>query len=224
MRKANPAPFRIRIGVPHGQALGFLTYVAPATFMMSFVEGTVLSVVPIFVAEELQVSNLAVIGAIGFLVLGLGGAAPFLARGLDPRNAVVIGATTSSILSFLVVLSSQAGTVWLVVVAAAAIGLVNGFILYGGTVICGIIVPIEERGKLMSVLYMCAYAGTVPTVALGYMADAIGLTETLLIFSVAALTIASFVLLVGRRLFTEVIPHIDVEDPGEAAAKAIASA
>jgi MFS family permease len=223
MRKANPVPFRIRIGVPKGQALGFLTYVAPATFMMSFVEGTVLSVVPIFVAEELQVSNLAVIGAIGFLVLGLGGAAPFLARGLDPRDAVVIGAVSSSILSFLVVLSSQAGTVWLVIVAAAAIGLINGFILYGGTVICGIIVPLEERGKLMSVLYMCAYAGTVPTVALGYMADAIGLTQTLLIFSIAALAIASFVVLVGRRLFLEVIPHIEIEEPGEVAAKAIAS-
>jgi hypothetical protein len=83
----------------------------------------------------------------------------------------------------------------------------NGFILYGGTVICGTIVPLEERGKLMSLLYMCAYAGTIPTVALGYLGDAIGLTGALAIFSAIAICIAAFVLLVGRRLFREVIPY-----------------
>ncbi len=61
--QGRPGPFRIRIGVPHGQALGFLTFVAPATFMMSFIEGTLLSVVPIFVVETLGVDNLAVVGA-----------------------------------------------------------------------------------------------------------------------------------------------------------------
>ena len=52
MRRHSGKPFRIRIGVPEGQALGFLTFVAPAAFMMSFIEGTLLSVVPIFVVEH----------------------------------------------------------------------------------------------------------------------------------------------------------------------------
>lgn len=207
-RKAKPGPFRIRIGVPQGQALGFLTYVAPATFMMSFIEGTLLSVVPIFVVETLGVHNLAVVGAIGFLTLSLGGLAPFIGRGLDPRKSVMIGATASSLLSLLIVASAEVDSVALVVGAAAAIGVMNGFILYGGTVICGTIVPIQERGKLMSLLYMCAYLGTVPTVALGYMGDAIGLTTTLLIFSLVAIGIAAFVMLVGRRLFREVVPYV----------------
>lgn len=209
LRRAEPGPFRLRIGVPSGQALGFLTYVAPATFMMSFVEGTVLSVVPIFVVQTLAVENLAIVGAIGFLVLALGGLAPFLVRGLDPRRSVAIGAGISSLLSLLIVTSSGLDAVALVVIAAAAIGLANGFILYGGTVICGTIVPIGERGKLMSLLYMCAYAGTIPTVALGYLADGIGLTATLGIFSAAAIALALFVILVGSRLFPEVIPHRD---------------
>jgi hypothetical protein len=200
-------PFRIRIGVPSGQALGFLTYVAPATFLMSFVEGTELSVVPIFVVDTLHVTNLAVVGAIGFLVLSLGGLAPFIARGMDPRRAVMVGAVCSSLLSLLIVLSSELDAVALVIVAAAATGIMNGFILYGGTVICGTIVPLQERGKLMSLLYMCAYAGTIPTVALGYIADSIGLTGALGIFSAIAIGIAAFVVLVGRRLFREVIPY-----------------
>lgn len=206
-RRSEPGPFRIRIGVPQGQARGFLTYVAPAVFMMSFVEGTVLSVVPIFVVQTLEVQNLAIVGAIGFLVLALGGLAPFLVRGLEPRRSMAIGVTLSSLLSLLIVTSSGLDAVVLVVLAAAAIGVANGFILFGGTVICGTIVPIEERGKLMSLLYMCAYAGTIPTVALGYLGDAIGLTPTLGIFSATAIAIALFVLLVGSRLFREVIPY-----------------
>ncbi len=211
MRKKDPGPFRIRIGVPVGQARGFLTYIAPATFMMSFVEGTVLSVVPIFVVETLGVGNLAVVGAIGFVVLAAGGVAPFIARGLEPRRSVAVGVVLSSLLSLLIVASSGLDAVWLVIVAAAAIGLANGFILFGGTVICGTIVPIHERGKLMSLLFMCAYAGTIPTVLLGYLADGIGLTATLGVFSGMALVIAAFVLLVGSRLFAEVVPYR--EDP-----------
>ena len=61
----------------------------------------------------------------------------------------------------------------------------------------------------MSLLYMCAYAGTIPTVALGYLADGIGLTATLGIFSAVAICIALFVVTVGRRFFREVIPWVD---------------
>ena len=209
MRRQRGEPFRIRIGVPHGQALGFLTFVAPAAFLMSFIEGTLLSVVPIFVFDTLDVHNLAIVGAIGFLTLAVGGLAPFVARNLDPRRSVMIGVGCSAALSFLIVASSQVNAVGLVVFAAGAIGFINGFILFGGTVIAGTIVPIEERGKLMSLVYMCAYAGTVPTVALGYLGDAIGLTGSLLIFSIAASAISLFILLVGRRLFTEVVPYVE---------------
>ena len=45
--------------------------------------------------------------------------------------------------------------------------------------------------------------------ALGYLGDAIGLTGSLLIFSIAASAISLFILLVGRRLFTEVVPYVE---------------
>ncbi len=179
--------------------------------------------VPIFVVETLGVDNLAVVGAIGFLVLAVGGVAPFVARNLEPRRSVIFGVACSAALSFLIVASSQLDAVGLVVFAAGAIGFINGFILYGGTVIAGTIVPIQERGKLMSLVYTFAYAGTVPTVALGYLADAIGLTGSLLVFSIAATAIAIFVLVVGRRLFREVVPFVEpivvVPPPGAAAAR-----
>ena len=156
LRRADPGPFRIRIGVPTGQVAGFLTFVAPATFLMSFIEGSLLSVVPIYMVQDLGVTNLAVVGLVGFLVLGLGGLSPFIARRFDPRTAIMIGVTLSSIESLLIIATSQVTSAALIVVAATAIGVTNGFILYGGTVICGTIVPIGERGKLMSLLNMSA--------------------------------------------------------------------
>ena len=207
LRSPNPGPFRIRIGVPRGQKPGFLTFVAPAIFLMSYLEGTVLSLVPIYMVKELGVTNIAIVGAVGFLVLGLGGVSPFVARRFDPRTAIMIGVSLSTVFSLLIIATSRVESAGLIVVAATLIGATNGFILYGGTVICGTIVPIRERGKLMSLLYVFAYSGTVPVVALGFLSDSIGLTTALAIFTAVGAILATFVLTVGRRLFPEVIPH-----------------
>ncbi|HMM49655.1 MAG TPA: MFS transporter, partial [Miltoncostaeaceae bacterium] len=97
MRSPNPGPFRIRIGVPTGQVAGFLTFVAPAIFLMSYFEGALLSLVPIYMVKELGVTNIALVGAVGFLVLGLGGLSPFLARRFSPRHSIMIGVSLSTI-------------------------------------------------------------------------------------------------------------------------------
>jgi MFS family permease len=194
-----------------GQKAGFLTFVAPAIFLMSYLEGTVLSLVPIYMVEELGVTNIAIVGAVGFLVLGLGGVSPFVARRFDPRVAIMIGVSASTVFSLLIIATSRIESAALIVLAAALIGATNGFILYGGTVICGTIVPIHERGKLMSLLYVFAYSGTVPVVALGYLGDGIGLTAALGIFTAVGAVLAGFVLIVGRRLFPQVIPYREPE-------------
>jgi hypothetical protein len=157
--------------------------------------------------KELGVTNIAVVGAVGFLVLGLGGISPFVARRFDPRTAIMIGVVASSAFSLLIVATSRVSSAGLIVLAASLIGATNGFILYGGTVICGTIVPIQERGKLMSLLYVFAYSGTVPVVALGFLGDSLGLTTALVIFTAVGAALAVFVVTVGRRLFPEVIPH-----------------
>jgi hypothetical protein len=70
-------------------------------------------------------------------------------------------------------------------------------------------VPLQERGKLISALYMCCYAGTLPTIGLGYLSGAIGLTATLGVFSAAAIALAAFVVVVGARRYREVIPYVE---------------
>ena len=113
----------------------------------------------------------------------------------------------SALVTWLIAAAAVAGSAVLVVVAAGIIGFVNGLILQGATVICGTVVPLQERGKLLSSLYMCAYAGTVPAVGLGYLSLAIGLTGTLVVFSAVACLLAGWVIIFGRRLFPRVIPY-----------------
>jgi phosphatidylglycerophosphate synthase len=131
----------------------------------------------------------------------------------------MIGVVGGAVGSLLVVSASGLGSAWVVVLAAAVIGFLNGLILQGGTTICGISVPISGRGKLMSALYMCAYSGTLPTIGLGYLSAAVGLTTALGVFSVAALAIAAFTVLVGGRVFRRVVPYVEtapVPNPGPA--------
>ena len=148
--------------------------------------------------------NLAVVGLVGFLILATGGSTALVFRRMEPRRAVITGVVASTLGSLLVVGASVVGTAALVIVAAAVIGFTNGLILQGGTTICSCVVPMHERGKLVSALFMCCYAGTVPSVGLGYLSRAIGLTATMAVFSAVAGMIATFMLVVGRRNFREV--------------------
>jgi MFS family permease len=203
------ARIEARVGVPEGQMRGFATFLGPAGFLMSFLDAALLAIVPLYIVQTLGVHNVAVAGLVGFLILGMGGLTPLVLGRVEPRRAMMAGVAISSVSSLLVVAASTADTVALVIVAAGVIGFTNGLILQGGTAICGITVPLRDRGKLISAFYMCCYAGTIPIVGLGYLANAIGLTKALAAWSAVALALAAFVLLVGGRAFRRVIPHID---------------
>jgi len=215
LRRRSGRRLQVRVGVPVGQFRAFATFIAPAGFLMSYLDATLLSLAPLYMVETLGERNLALVGLVGFLILATGGFTPLVFRRMEPRRAVITGVVTSTIGSLLVVGASVAGTVALVIVAAGVIGFTNGLILQGGTTICSVVVPMHERGKLVSALYMCCYAGTVPSVGLGYLSRGIGLTATMAVFSAVAAAIAAFVLVVGRRNFREVIvyrePSIGVE-------------
>jgi MFS family permease len=199
----------VRIGVPEGQARGFATFLGPAGFLMSFLDAALLSVVPLYIVQTLEVRNVAIVGLVGFLILGMGGFTPLVLGRLEPRRAVIAGICVSAVASLLVVAAAAADTVALVVLAAALIGFTNGLILQGGTAICGITVPLQDRGKLVSAFYMCCYAGTTPIVGLGYLAGAIGLTGALAIWSGVALALGAFVVGVGGRVFRRVVPYVE---------------
>lgn len=203
------ARIEIRIGVPPGQMRGFATFLGPAGFLMSFLDAALLAIVPLYIFQTLGVHNVAIAGLVGFLILGMGAFTPLLLGRVEPRRAMMAGVCISSVSSLLVLAAAAADTVVLVVIAAAVIGFTNGLILQGGTAICGITVPLQDRGKLISAFYMCCYSGTIPIVGLGYLANWIGLTAALAVWCGVALALATFVMVVGSRAFRRVIPYIE---------------
>ncbi|MEW6583892.1 MAG: MFS transporter, partial [Actinomycetota bacterium] len=203
------ARIEVRIGVPRDQLRGFATFLGPAGFLMSFLDAALLAIVPLYIVQTLEVHNVAVAGLVGFLILGMGGFTPLVLSRVEPRRAMIVGVVVSSLCSLMIVASSAVDTVVPVVAAAAVIGFTNGLILQGGTAICGITVPLRDRGKLISAFYMCCYAGTVPTVGLGYLATGVGLTAALAVWSATALVLAAFVLGVGGRMFRRVVPYVE---------------
>jgi MFS family permease len=203
------ARIETRIGIPAGQGLGFATFLGPAGFLMSYLDAALLALVPLYIAETLHVKNVIVPGLVGFLILGMGGFTPLVLGRVEPRRAMMAGVSISSVASLLVVGAAAADTVALVVVAAAVIGFTNGLILQGGTAICGITVPLHDRGKLISAFYMCCYSGTIPIVGMGYLSHAVGLTTALAVWAAVGLVLAAFVLLVGGRVFRRVVPYVE---------------
>jgi fucose permease len=162
-------------------------------------DGATLSIVPLFIAEELT-SNLAVIGLVGFLVLAVGGASSLLAQRIVPRRSIVIGSAVTAAGSFLFAAASLTDSVGPVVAAAVVVGAANGLILRGGNAMSALLAPAEDRGKVMSTYYLACYLGmSVPVLALAYLSEPLGLAPALLLLACLAAVMATVVLTVGLR-------------------------
>ena len=207
------ARLETRIGIPAGQGMGFATFLGPAGFLLSYLDAALLALVPLYIARTLDVDSVIVPGLVGFLILGMGGLTPLVLGRVEPRRGMMIGVSVSSVASLLVVGAAAADTVAPVIVAAGVIGFSNGLILQGGTAICGITVPLHDRGKLISAFYMCCYSGTLPIVGMGYLSYAVGLTAALAVWAAFGLLLAAFILLVGGRVFRRVTPYVEPVSP-----------
>jgi predicted MFS family arabinose efflux permease len=200
------ARLEVKIGIPEGQGKGFATFLGPAGFLLSYLDAALLALVPLYIARTLEVDSVIVPGLVGFLILGMGGLTPLVLGRVEPRRGMMIGVAISSVSSILVL------------AAAAVIGFTNGLILQGGTAICGITVPLHDRGKLISAFYMCCYSGTIPIVGIGYLSHSVGLTAALSVWAGFGLVLAAFVLFVGGRVFRRVTPYVEPVPPDPVAA------
>ena len=61
--------------------------------------------------------------------------------------------------------------------------------------------PVEHRGKLLSAYYVACYLGgfSIPLLAVGVLADLVGLTTALLVLAITSATAALWVGIVGIR-------------------------
>jgi sugar phosphate permease len=97
-------------------------------------------------------------------------------------------------------------------VAVALTGAAAGMVFKGGSDLCTLIAPPQDRGKLISSYYVACYLGgfSVPLLVIGVLSDAIGLTAALGCLTVVAMISAVWTWRIGLRSVHALSPEVGV--------------
>ena len=140
-------------------------------------------------------------GASGFLVLVSGAVSQALVPNMAPRRAILIGLAVGGVSFFGVVAAAPLESEALLLASVAITGAACGLMMKGGVDLTTEIAPVEHRGKLLSAYYVACYLGgfSIPLLAVGVLADLVGLTTALLVLAITSATAALWVGIVGIR-------------------------
>lgn len=195
------ASLRPRVHVPHEHRRAFLIAL-PIHLATWGLGGLIASLGPSLVVERFGIDNHLVGGLLILAFNGTGVLGTLALRTADPRRALLLGST--------VFLTGVAGT--LVAVSAAGTALLFGSIVvtgFGfGAAFLGVVATISDgvapgrRAGLLAAIFVVGYlAFSLPAVAAGVAAGAVGLTQTTVVYGavVAMLALLSIGGLVRAR-------------------------
>jgi MFS family permease len=191
----------LSLGVPPESTRVFWRVLVPSGVLFALFEGVSLGLIPVFLVRELDVTNYAVVGLAGFLVMASGALSQVLMPRLAPGPAIRWGLVLAAVASAGVVAGRPTGSAPLVLVAVAVTGGACGLVFKGGVELCARIAPEEHRGRLVSAYFVACYLGgfSVPLLAIGLVADAVGLTPALATLTAVAALGAAWTGWVGLR-------------------------
>ncbi|WP_189929854.1 MFS transporter [Streptomyces sulfonofaciens] len=183
------------------QVRGVFTATSLAAFAGFALLGLFTAVAPSFVAQTLEVANLAVSGAVVFSVF-LGSTAGQLLTGrLGTRRSLPVGCLLLVVGLALVAGSLALRTLDLLVAGALCGGFGQGLGFRAGLTAVGRAAPADHRAGTISSFFVVAYTGiSLPVVGVGAMAVWLGLRDAGLVFAVCVAALAACVgLYVLRR-------------------------
>ncbi len=197
----NRRPIRLSLEVPQRERAVFWRVLVPSGMILSLFDGVALSLIPVFTVRVLGITNYALVGASGFLVLVSGAISQALVPNMVPRRAILLGLAIGAVSFFGVVAAAPLASETLLLVSVAITGGACGLMMKGGVDLCTEIAPVEHRGKLLSAYYVACYLGgfSIPLLAIGVIADLVGLTTALLVLGICSALAAAWVALVGIR-------------------------
>ncbi len=199
----------LRIEVPAAERAVFWRVLVPSGMLFSLFDGVCLSIVPVFEVQDLGVTNYALVGAAGFLVLMAGAVAQLVLRHLPPTPAIGWGLVVACVAFLGVVVGAPLKSATVVLASVTLTGAACGLVFKGGVDLATRIAPPQDRGKLMSSYYVACYLGgfSVPLLVVGILADAIGRTEALLVLVGVAAVATAWTWMVGLRAIDRLATH-----------------
>ena len=209
VRERTRRPLTLRLGVPQEDRAVFWRVLVPSGMLFSLFDGVCLSLVPVFEVRELHVTNYALVGAAGFLVLVSGAVSQLVFRALAPTPAIIWGLAVASVAFVGVVVGAPLRSPTLVLASVAVTGAACGLVFKGGVDLCTRIAPVNDRGKLISSYYVACYLGgfSVPLLVVGILADLVGLTAALAVLTGAAAAASAWTAAVGVRAIAQLAPQ-----------------
>jgi MFS family permease len=151
------------------------------------VAGLFLAIVPSYLALLLGSGNLALPGALVFLMLALSCAAQVAGRGLDARHAQLVGLVGLIAGLAGVALSFPTRSLAVFVVGATLTGAGHGLTWIGTTSTLNRIAPEQRRAEVTSTYFAVIYLGVAASaVGVGALADAVSLQWAVYTFAAAA--------------------------------------
>ncbi|MEU5711713.1 MFS transporter [Streptomyces flaveolus] len=213
-RRDGPVTLRPDIGVP-APMRGAVAGAALAVFAAFSVLGLFSSLVPGFLRGTLGLHNLAVIGAVSFLIFVTGAISQAVFARLPARRSV--GTGLALLLCGLAGLEGAlyVRTLWLFLLGTLIAGAAVGLIFRGGLAELNRLADPGRRAAVTSTYFVAAYVGmAVPSVVIGLLSRTTSLLTASALVAGAVALVGLTALMVALRTFTAPSPgHLGT--PGE---------
>jgi MFS family permease len=202
-------PLKLRLEVPAAERAVFWRVLVPSGMLFSLFDGVCLAIVPVFEVQDLGVTNYALVGAAGFLVLMSGAISQLVFRHLAPTPAIGWGLVIACVCFVGVVVGAPLHSATIVLSAVTLTGAACGLVFKGGIDLATRIAPPADRGKLISSYYVACYLGgfSLPLLIVGILADIMGRTLALGVLVAAAAVATAWTWFVGLRALDRLSPH-----------------
>jgi MFS family permease len=165
---------RPRIGVPRDR---WRPFIAPAVtgFVIFALGGLYFALIPGIVRRDLHESNVAVSGLIVFALGAFAAAGVVLARRLRPVTAMASGLVCLLPAVALVVAAQVAGSMPLLLLAAALAGVTMALGYRGSLEVVNAIAPDDRRAEVVSSYFIACFVGnSVPVIGIGVLSTLTG--------------------------------------------------
>lgn len=172
-----------RLGFPHRAACPGFFVASLATFSAYALFSLLASLAPSFLSTLLPWRGPAISGTAVAAVLFISATIQFPAQRLPPRRCLPVALVMIVVGVLLLACAMREGGTVLFVLADASIGIGHGLAFMSGLMLVNMVARPEDHAGILASYFSIAYLGTiVPILAVGYLADAIGLSLAVVIF------------------------------------------
>ncbi|BFT75784.1 MFS transporter [Paenibacillus sp. P36] len=205
------AKTKISLGIPNNIRTHFFSIIGLPAFIFFMLGGIVLSLIPSFVKSVIHTSNLSIAGLLMLMLLGVGGLMQFFPWLQNPVTRMRIGIVFLAVGPWITVFSGQKENLFLLATGMLIQGIGAGWSFQAALRFAGQLPKPEERPRVISAFYLCAYAGfIIPPIGVGVLTQFFSLNFSLVILNSVAALLVIYVLVYSvkfKRYYSTITSH-----------------